>query len=346
MVPATPCCCWLRVGCGRLRPCGPSGRAGPVPHGCPGVEPESSSGVSAAGFYDLLDKYQRDARAGKLPVALDTAQRLWDSFPDRRDFTWSCLAATHAAMGELHLSALDLRTALDANVLWRLSLLDIPELQPVRNDRGCQAVIDEARSRIEAKGYRPLVVVEPPPNGGIAPLLLHLHGANSSAAREAPQWRSAAGLGWIVGAGQSSQPSAEDRFCWDPPPERRARDLREIAGMLPPHARMVISGFSQGAWVALQAALRSDIFHPAGVIMVAPFFAGREQLESSGRRLRIAMILGEDDPMIQRPEEVIDALTARGHHLEVLRIPGLGHSYPDDFAARLPGYLESVTRRV
>jgi len=239
-----------------------------------------------------------------------------------------------------------LRQALDANVLWRLSILQIPEMELVRSDPACIAVIEEARRRIELKGYRPQVIVEQPLRSGIAPLLLHLHGANSDAASELPHWRDAAGLGWIVATGQSSQPSAEDLFCWDPPPERTRQDLRTIASMLPAHARMVLSGFSQGAWVALQAALRSDIFQPAGVIMVAPFLAGPERLEPSGRRLRIAMIMGEEDPITRQPDTVIDALTERGHHVEVVHLAGLGHAYPSDFPDRLPGLLESVTRRV
>jgi len=298
------------------------------------------------GFYYLQDEYRRRARAGEVTEALETARQLWDTFPDRRNFTWMFLAAAYAALGDLHAVAQVLRQALDSNVLWRLSLLEIPELELVRSDPGCQAVIEEARRRIKAKNYRPLVDVERPLRAGIAPLLLHLHGANSDAASELPHWRAAAGLGWIVAAGQSSRPSAEDLFCWDPPPERPRQDLRTITSMLPAHARMVMSGFSQGAWVALQAALRSDIFQPAGVIMVAPFLAGPERLEPSGRRLRIAMILGEEDPIIRQAEAVIDALTARSHHVQVVRLAGLGHAYPADFAQRLPGLLESVTRRV
>ncbi len=299
----------------------------------------------ATGFYDLQDQFRRHAEAGELKEALETSRQLWDAFPDRHNFTWMYLAAAHVALGDFRLVAQVLRQALDANALWRLSLLEVPELELLRSDPECQAVIEEARRRIEVKHYRPLVVVEQPPHGGIAPLLLHLHGANGDAASELPHWRVATRLGWIVAAGQSSQPSAEDRFCWDPPPERTWQDLREIASMLPAHARVVLSGFSQGAWVALQAALRSDIFQPAGVIMVAPFLAGRERLEPSGRRLRIAMVLGEEDPITRQPDAMIDALAGRGHHVEVVRLARVGHAYPDDFSEQLPLVLESVTRR-
>jgi predicted esterase len=298
----------------------------------------------ASSFYDLLQQYQRRAQAGELTESLDIAHRMWDAFPDRRNYTSTSLAAAHAAMNNVRLAAQVLQQALDANALWRLSLLEVPELELIRSDRECQAVIEEARRRIEAKHYRPLVVVERPTHGGVAPLLLHLHGANSNAASELPQWLVASRLGWIVAAGQSSQPSAEDRFCWDPPPERTWQDLREIAGMLPVHARVVLAGFSQGAWVALQAALRSDILQPAGVIMVAPYLGAVDHLEPSGRRLRIAIVLGEEDALNRQPDLVIDALAARGHHVTVVRTRGLGHAYPDDFAEQLPNMLESMTR--
>src|SRR5260370_3602607 len=240
----------------------------------------------------MQDEYRRQAQAGDLTGAVETARQVWDAFPDRRNFTWMFLSAAHAANGDLHAVAQVLRQALDGNFLWRLSLLEMPELELVRSDPACLVLIAEARRRIELKNYQPLVVVEKPLHAGIAPLLLHLHGANSDAAGELAHWRGATERGWIVAAGHSSQPSAEDLFCWEPPPERTWDDLRTIASMLPAHARVVLSGFSQGAWGALQAALRSDIFQPAGVIMVAPFLAGPERLEASARRLRIAVILG------------------------------------------------------
>src|SRR5690348_16570401 len=186
-----------------------------------------------AGVYDLQDEYRHQAQAHDLAAALETARRLWDAFLDRRNSTWMILAAAQPAMGYLHAAAQVLRQALDANVLWRLSLLQVPELELVRSDPECIAVIEDARRRIELKDFRPQVVLEQPPRPGIAPLLLHLHGANSDAASELLHWRAAAGLGWIVAAGQSSQPSAEKLFCWDPPPDRTWQDLRSIASMLP-----------------------------------------------------------------------------------------------------------------
>jgi hypothetical protein len=155
----------------------------------------------ANGYYDLQHQYQHHAQVGELTERLATARRMWDAFPDRRNYTWALLAASHAAMGDLDLAAQVLRQALDANLLWRLSLLDLPDLEIVRRDPRCQSVIEQASRRIEAKHYRPLVIVERPSHGGIAPLLLHLHGANSTAAWSIDLWRGASRLGWTVAAG-------------------------------------------------------------------------------------------------------------------------------------------------
>src|SRR5712692_5353927 len=114
----------------------------------------------ATGFYDLQDQFRRHAEAGELKEALETSRQLWDAFPDRHNFTWTYLAAAHVALGDFRLVAQVLRQALDANALWRLSLLEVPELELLGSDPECQAVIEEARKQIEVKHYRPLVVGE------------------------------------------------------------------------------------------------------------------------------------------------------------------------------------------
>src|SRR5260370_34578110 len=123
----------------------------------------------ATGFYDLQDEFRRHAEAGELKKALESARQLWAAFPDRHNFTWIYLAAAHAAMGDFRLVAQVLRQALDTNALWRLSLLDVPELKLVHSDPECQAVIKEARKRVEAKHYQSLLGGESHPHADILP---------------------------------------------------------------------------------------------------------------------------------------------------------------------------------
>ena len=53
---------------------------------------------------------------------------------------------------------------------------------------------------------------------------------------------------------------------------------------------------------------------------------------------------GGDDAYTESLGELRKDLSDRGHHVMVEVLPGLGHAYPDDFAARLPGLLKTVSR--
>jgi len=269
---------------------------------------------------------------------------LWESAPERRDFMWREMLACHLALDDLPAAARALRRALDQGCLWRLSLLNDPALAPVLVDGACAAVIEEARRRVAARHLRPEVLVADAAGPGIHPLLLVLHGATGNAASTLPHWLPARGLGYTVAAGQASQPASADGFCWDPPRERVWEDLAAIAAQLPAHGRVVLAGFSQGAWVALNAALRGDPWAAAAVLMVGTFVPSRLELEPAARRLRVAILNGSDDPHTENLADLQAMLAERGHRVSVEVIPGLGHALPHDFAARLPELLRSVSR--
>ena len=245
---------------------------------------------------------------------------------------------------DLAAAAAYLRQELDAGRLWRVSLLADPMLAALWEDPVCRQIMEEARRRVAARGFQPSLLVEPAARSGLRPLLLVLHGARSTAAATIPHWRPARDLGYTVAAGQASQPASADGFCWDPPRERVWEDLNAIEALLPAHGRVVLAGFSQGAWIALQTALRGHPFAAAGVVMVGTFVGALANLEPASRRLRIAILNGADDAYTDRLGELQKVLSDRGHHVTVELVLGLGHAYPDDFAARLPGLLKAVSR--
>jgi predicted esterase len=297
---------------------------------------------------DTWEEGQRRSRelygAGLYREARDVLERLWESVPEHRDFMWLGMLACHVAMDDLPGAATTLRRALEQGCMWRVSLLGDPIAAPVLADAACGEVIDEARRRVAARNLRPEVLVAGAPSPGIHPLLLVLHGATGNAATTLPHWLPARELGYTVAAGQASQPASADGFCWDPPRERVWADLKAIAAELPAHGRVILAGFSQGAWVALNAALRGDPFPAATVVMVGSFVPHPLQLEPAARRLRVAVLNGSDDPHTERLADLRALLVERGHRVSVEVIPGLGHALPDDFAARLPGLLRAASR--
>jgi predicted esterase len=259
---------------------------------------------------------------------------------ERPDWEWYQRASAEVAAGRLDSAEQITADALAAGHLWRVSLLAAPSLEPLWGRARFEAVASEARRRVEARHLKPKVLVTTPGGSlGAAPMVLALHGANGTAAEELEQWRPATELGFIVAAGQSSQPTTASTFCWDPPRERVAQDLRAIAAGLPPHARVVAAGFSQGAWVALNLALEGRVLVAGSVVMVAPFAGPGQDLPAGWRRLKVAIVLGEQDVYREPAERLAEQLRQREHHVSLEVIPGLGHAYPPDFAARLPKLL-------
>ena len=260
---------------------------------------------------------------------------------ERPDWEWYERASDLVAAGRFAEADEVVEAALAAGHLWRISMLIAPKLEPLWGRERFEKAAAEARRRVEARGFQP-VVLSATPSGiqGVAPLVLSLHGATGNAREELERWRPATELGWIVAAGQSSQPATEDGFCWDPPRERIWQDLRAIVASLPPHARVVLAGFSQGAWVALNAALRADLVQAASVVMVGPFPGPTANLEPAWRRLRISVLVGSEDVLLAEVRRLVGDLQKRHHHVALEVIPGLGHAYPPDFAARLPGLLK------
>jgi predicted esterase len=239
----------------------------------------------------------------------------------------------------------ELRRYLDADLVWRVSMFDTTAATDFLSDPRVLEMVAEARRRMEARHFAPAVLVKSAVAPGLRPLLLVLHGARGSAALELAAWWPAARLGYIVAAGQSSQPSAPGLFCWDPPLQRIRQDLVAIAADLPRHGRVVLAGFSQVAWLALGEALRGDLFQASAVLLVAPFVGDLNHLPPAARRLRVHLLAGADDPYSDRIELLEERLRELGHHVAVDVLPNHGHAYPPDFEARIPALLESVTRR-
>ena len=259
---------------------------------------------------------------------------------ERPDWEWYRRSCELIAAGELDAAEDVISGALEAGHLWRVSLLSAPAIRTLEGRPKFESTALEARRRSEQRHLHPEVLIACPPHrGGALPLLLVLHGATGNAAMELERWRPATDLGYVVAAAQSSQPATADGFCWDPPRERVWEDLRAIVAGLPAHARVVLAGFSQGAWIALLAAMQADVVVAGTVIMVGPFAGADPNLPHAWRRLRVSILVGAEDPYRGPVEALARQLSEREHHVSTEVIPNLGHAYPHDFADSLPKLL-------
>jgi hypothetical protein len=300
---------------------------------------------AATTFDDLREACAAHNRAGRHEEALAAAEEAWRRFPERRHYTWWLVAYADLALGRLSDAVAAMEAAEAENHLWRIGLLRQPVMEPLGAQPRFAALLDRAQARIAARDFRPrLLVAEPGPSGSRAPLLLGLHGATSTADDYHRRWLPAVALGCIVASAQSSQPATEDAFCWDDRDHVR-RDLAAVLPDLPPHGEVVLTGFSQGAAVALELALAGDVVPAAAVIGVGPSYPPSMRLPDAARTLDVVILCGMDDPWGRSVPGTVEALRAAGHHVQVDEVPGLGHDYPADFAERLPGLLAAARIR-
>jgi dienelactone hydrolase len=224
-------------------------------------------------------------------------------------------------------------------------MLRHPVMAPLGAEPRFAAMLARVEARIAARGLRPLLVVAgPEPPDPRAPLLLGLHGAASTAEQHHGHWLPAVTLGCVVASAQSSQPSTADAFRWDDRDGVR-RDLRAVLPQLPAHGEVVLTGFSQGAAVALELALAGDAVPASGVVCVGPSYPPSTRFPEARRPLDVVILRGSDDSWGRAVPGTVEALRAAGHRVHAEEVPGLGHDYPTDFSERLPGLLAAAGLR-
>ena len=297
-------------------------------------------------FSTLRDEFWQHYSSGRPQEALTVAERAWDSFPERRGYAWLFLAAAHCRLGRADAALEVLERAEGENHLWRLQMLRLPELESLQADPRFEALTRRAHARVAARNFQPRLRLAEPELPVTSPtLLLGLHGATSTADEYHPHWLPATRLGCILASAQSSQPATESAFCWDDRSQVR-RDLESVMKKLPEHGETVLTGFSQGAHVALELALTGDLLRAAGVIAVAPSFPQPERLPDSRVTLNVEIVYGTGDSWGRTVPATVEALRRRGHRVTVAELPDLGHHFPPNFDERLPALLRRAREGV
>ncbi|MDX6260382.1 MAG: hypothetical protein QOH84_2070, partial [Kribbellaceae bacterium] len=171
-------------------------------------------------------------------------------------------------------------------------------------------------------------------------VVVALHGAGQRARHAMRDWAGVLELGYALVAVESSQLMSPMYRTW-PDPAEAAKDIARALDQLPAQLRelpLIPAGFSAGGRVALNWAIEADPVPAAGVVVLAP--ALRELAEKAQNPLSPASILiGTADELLEVVDDAEPQLAALGFTVD--RLPGLGHEFPQDLAARLEGLLPS-----
>jgi predicted esterase len=298
----------------------------------------------AIDFEDCMRRYFEHLDRGDHEAALGVALEVRDGLPDRQHIACWWVAGAYVRGGRREEALTTLEEAAERDLTWRLGMFEAGFLQPLASDPRFAAVVQRSRERRQAYPASPHISAwEPTAGHPAAPLLLCLHGANAAAGQFEQLGRALADTGWQVVAGQSSQPTAPGLFGWDDAAVADA-DVDAFLGQAGAHdaARVAVVGYSQGASVALRAALRGRA--PLGFAGLAAAFSPADlestaSLAGSAPRIRGIIWTGERDPYLASSRKAEQALVDAGHDVSLEPIPGRGHSLSPEMVARLPEVL-------
>lgn len=184
------------------------------------------------------------------------------------------------------------------------------------------------------------------------PLLIALHGNQSTSTNTLPFWRGAVNDGFVLVVPQSTQPIFKGAYIWDDL-ETSFGQVKMVYESLKEEfpQRLVLAGHSMGGFIAIQMALTGDLpVH--GLIAngpALPFGDAPKEFEKSlssakERGLRAYFIVGEKDVDIEQDaiRAFVEKIKSAGIPCELETVPGATHDYNPDYDAAFLRALQFV----
>lgn len=231
--------------------------------------------------------------------------------------------------------------------LWRQS----PSFAPLQGDPEFEQIVatSHAAELRDVPLEEPIVITRfPLSHSAQSPLLIALHGNQSTAERTLPFWESAVMDGWVTAIPQSNQVLFKGAFAWDDLEKSKAYLSSQYEALAKSAAfdsrRVVIAGHSMGGLVAIQIALEG-LTPVRGFVVngpAIPYLNDSEELEkllapAHDRGLRAYFIVGEQDNAINAPEikNLAEKMTAAGIACEIEMVPNATHDHTPAYDAAL-----------
>jgi predicted esterase len=274
-------------------------------------------------------------------------------FPDHAwamSFWWLCL---YALTGRTDDAIRTLREGLDRG-WWQspTALRGDPDLQSLQGNPEYEALVERSAAlRAEAqKHVKPHQVIHEPQGGSSknTPLIIALHGNNSNAESVEPFWKPMVERGYLLASMQSTQVSTHDKaFVWDDY-EIATYDVKQYYARLARDytfdpERIIFGGFSMGGQTAVRLALEWT-FGARGFISVGGWMGDDPQLSylqtalqaEHAKKIRGVIIIGDHDQGSYKGAlRLAELLSAAGISHQLSVIPGLAHTYPENYIESL-----------
>ena len=285
-----------------------------------------------------------------------------DDFPDFRITVDYYRACAYARL-EQNEETFHILNALAADDLWLSEVLlrQSPSFQPLQGENEFEALIESHQKAFEldpnAGSKAQKITIHEPKGTAPYSTMFFMHGNGSYTEAEMYNWEPMVGKGWLVAGASSTQRMMAGRNSFWTHEYGEERLISHVKDLIDSNksdpARIVVGGFSMGAEVALVQALKQNV-PIKGFILVAPggtHLKGeietlKELITSSrGDHLKGAILMSEDDPLIEHSAIRLTADTLNQHNIDCQLViySGSGHVYPDDFDVKLDELLTFIT---
>jgi pimeloyl-ACP methyl ester carboxylesterase len=314
-----------------------------------------------ATFNNLTEQLIQYFQNQKYAEALELIVLEAPNFPDDRMWAdyWKMVSAARVENREL---VYQVAHQLLADGLWYGEILwrQSPSFAPLQGDPQFEQIVSDslaAQMRDMPSGEAIVIHKFPSDHSADSPLLIALHGNQSTAERTLPFWASAVLDGWVLAIPQSDQAMFKDAFAWDALEKAKAcvtGQYERLEKNTPFDAhKIVIAGHSMGGLVAIQMALEG-ILPLRGFVVngpAVPYLDEPEALEkllpgARQRGVRAYFIVGGQDDAINTPElkNLAEKMQAAGIPCELELVPDATHDYTSAYDAALRRGLAFVSK--
>jgi len=291
--------------------------------------------------------------------AYDLMTEATSHFPEHAALIYNFRYCAAALMNKNDLALKLIQESLDAGFFWSAAYLEADDdLKSLRDLPEFKRVIEASESKYQEaqKNARPLMLQLPLPENTEPPLplLLALHGNNSSAQRSVEFWESALQEGWRTVLLQSSQIFNPDAYVWDDL-EKGAEEIKAhyqdlTTSDLPEAGSTVVGGFSKGGEMAIWLALK-EIIPLNGFIAVNPGGPYIHDVETflplleactSRDKMQGWLVVGENDLNLENIKALHKMLNEHDLNCQLIIAPDIAHDFPADFDQTLAQALRTL----
>jgi len=277
-------------------------------------------------FADVAEKMLSAYGRNSFVDAIDIVRQARPRFPERDSrltFWEACLLSRD---GEAQRALDCLKAGLDRGLWWHPRMLADPDLDAARELGGWAGFESRSAALTEAHSVsrpEPLVRHVSHPVGTV----VALHGGGQVPDDFHTEWVAAIPPNWTVITPVGDVPVSDDAWAW--PYDGSTDSLVESLSHFHPAKPIVMTGFSQGAVLAANAAW-NGLIDASGLILAAPGVAVDIWEESKQRPVPLFAVVGTESLDYEPLMATSEALRRQGIpvHLDIRE--GMGHATPPD----------------